>query len=85
MSLGLTLRRAHGETEVLWGPQKQPVSSLTVGLLEVSEQGEEDGVPAAYRELVLCVRTWLVGKRLQIGRGNYMETTDFHGNQESVK
>ena len=78
-------RRAHGETEALWGPQKQPVGSLTVGLLEMSEQGEEDGTPAAYRELVSCVRTWLVGKRLQIGRGNYMETTDFHGDQESVK
>ena len=51
----------------------------------MSEQGEEDGTPAAYRELVSCVRTWLVGKRLQIGRGNYMETTDFHGDQESVK
>lgn len=37
--LGLMPRLAHGETEALWGPKKQPVGSLTVGLLEMSEQG----------------------------------------------
>lgn len=82
--LGLMPRLAHGETEALWGPKKQPVGSLTVGLLEMSEQGEEDGAPATYRELVLSVRTWLVGERLQMGRGNYLETTDFLGDQGKV-
>ena len=54
----------------------------------MSGQGEKDGAPAAYRELVSRVRTWLVGERLHMGRGNYLETTDFHGDQgqdESVK
>ena len=79
--LGLTPRLAHGKTEALWGPQKQPVGSLTVGLCEMSGQGEKDGAPAAYRELVSRVKTWLVGERLHMGRGNYLETTDFHGDQ----